>query len=161
LSIPVRRSRKNRERKRVEISIRNRQRKERLEVRLMRRVVERIFAALGLQTQEVSILFASDRFVRRLNKHYRGIDLPTDVLAFSMREGEWTDIQPQVLGDVVISVETAARQAMEMGHSLDHELTILLVNGIVHLLGYDHMEKGDAERMQARERAVLSEIGSP
>jgi len=115
---------------------------------------------LGLQTQEVSILFASDRFVRRLNKDYRGIDLPTDVLAFSMREGEWTDIQPQVLGDVVISVETAARQAREMGHSLDHELTILLVHGIVHLLGYDHMEKGDAERMQARERAVLSEIGS-
>jgi probable rRNA maturation factor len=99
--------------------------------------------------------------VRRLNKHYRGIDLPTDVLAFSMREGEWSDIQPQVLGDVVISVETAARQAREMGHSLDQELSILLVHGILHLLGYDHMEKGDAERMQAREMDVLSEIGSP
>lgn len=115
---------------------------------------------MGLQTQEVSILFASDRFVRRLNKLHRGIDQPTDVLAFSMREGEWTDIQPQLLGDVVISVETAERQAREMGHSLDRELTILLVHGVLHLLGYDHMEKGDAERMQAQERAVLSEIES-
>ncbi|MGA1796639.1 MAG: rRNA maturation RNase YbeY [bacterium] len=127
----------------------------------MRRVVERIFGVLGLQTQEVSILFVSDRYVRRLNKCYRGIDQPTDVLAFSMREGEWTDIQPQLLGDVVISVETAARQAKEVGHSLDRELTILLVHGILHLLGYDHMEKRDAERMQAQERVVLSEIESP
>ncbi|MGA1844298.1 MAG: rRNA maturation RNase YbeY [bacterium] len=127
----------------------------------MRRVVERIFGVLGLQTQEVSILFVSDRYVRRLNKCYRGIDQPTDVLAFSMREGEWTDIQPQLLGDVVISVETAARQAKEVGHGLDRELTILLVHGILHLLGYDHMEKRDAERMQAQERVVLSEIESP
>ncbi len=115
---------------------------------------------MGFQTREVSITFSSDRFVRRLNKKYRGIDQPTDVLAFAMQEGEWTDIQPQLLGDVVISVDTAKRQAGEMGHSLNKELAILLAHGILHLAGYDHAQTEDALKMQAMERAVLKDIGS-
>ncbi|MGA1791813.1 MAG: rRNA maturation RNase YbeY [bacterium] len=120
--------------------------------------MRKIFAVLGFQTQEISITFASDQFVRKLNKQYRGIDQPTDVLAFSMQEGEWTEIQPQILGDVVISVDTASRQAREMGHDLNRELTILLVHGILHLAGYDHMQKADAQKMKSMERSILEAI---
>ena len=120
--------------------------------------MRKIFAVLGFQTQEISITFASDQFVRKLNKQYRGIDRPTDVLAFSMQEGEWAEIQPQILGDVVISVDTASRQAQEMGNDLNQELTILLVHGILHLAGYDHMQKEDAQKMRAMERTILKAI---
>ena len=120
--------------------------------------MRKIFAVLGFQTQEISITFASDHFVRKLNKQYRGIDQPTDVLAFAMQEGEWTEIQPQILGDVVISVDTADRQAREMGHDLNREITILLVHGILHLAGYDHMQEADAQKMKAMEMTILEAI---
>ena len=120
--------------------------------------MRKIFAVLGFQTQEISITFASDHFVRKLNKQYRGIDQPTDVLAFAMQEGEWTEIQPQILGDVVISVDTADRQAREMGHDLNRENTILLVHGILHLAGYDHMQEADAQKMKAMEMTILEAI---
>jgi probable rRNA maturation factor len=126
----------------------------------MRKLVENIFDVLGFQTQEVSITFASDRFVRRLNKKYRGFDRPTDVLAFAMREGEWTEIQPQLLGDVVISVDTAKKQALDLGHSLNKELAILLIHGILHLVGYDHMQPLEAKKMQAVEKKILKHIGT-
>jgi len=114
---------------------------------------------LGFQTQEVSITFASDRFVQGLNKKYRGFDQPTDVLAFAMREGEWTEIQPQLLGDIVISIDTAKKQALEMGHSLNKELAILLVHGILHLIGYDHIQSGETKKMQDMEQRILKHIG--
>lgn len=113
---------------------------------------------MGFKTQEVSITFANDRFVRRLNCQYRGIDRPTDVLAFAMSEGKYTYIQPQLLGDVVISVETAKRQAEQMGHSLDRELMILLIHGILHLAGYDHIERKDSKKMKVMETKILEEM---
>ena len=121
--------------------------------------MEKIFGVLGFQTQEVSIIFASDGFVKRLNKQYRHLDQPTDVLAFPMQEGEWTEIQPQLLGDVVISVDTASKQAQEMGHSLDKELAILLTHGILHLTGYDHIHDEDAQKMRHMEQVILNKIG--
>lgn len=124
----------------------------------MRILVRKIFAVLGFETQEISITFASDKFMRKLNRQYRGIDQPTDVLAFAMGEGEWAEIQPQIMGDVVISVDTASRQAQEMGHDLNQELSILLVHGILHLSGYDHMQKEDAQKMKAMEKAILKAI---
>ena len=106
----------------------------------------------------MSITFASDRFVRRLNKKYRGFDTATDVLAFAMKEGEWPEIQPQLLGDVVISVDTAKKQALDLGHSLNKELAILLIHGILHLIGYDHMQPSEAKKMQALEKKILKDI---
>jgi probable rRNA maturation factor len=129
-----------------------------MEIRRMRILVRKIFAVLGFETQEISITFASDKFVRKLNKQFRGIDQPTDVLAFAMGEGKWAEIQPQIMGDVVISVDTASRQAREMGHDLNQELSILLVHGILHLSGYDHMQKEDAQKMKAMEKAILKAI---
>jgi probable rRNA maturation factor len=91
--------------------------------------------------------------MQRLNAHYRGIDRPTDVLAFAMREGEGGDLSPQLLGDIVISAETARRQAHARHHSLTEELTHLLIHGTLHLLGYDHeVSPADARLMRAKER---------
>jgi probable rRNA maturation factor len=93
--------------------------------------------------------------MRQLNARYRGIDRPTDVLAFAMREGPFADLHPQVLGDVVLSVETALRQARTHRHSLAEELTRLLIHGTLHVLGYDHeVSPADARRMRAKEREL-------
>jgi len=106
----------------------------------------------------VSITFVTDKIIRELNQHYRGIDSATDVLAFAMQEGEFKEITPDLLGDVVISVETAQRQAEEAGHSLERELGILLIHGLLHLAGYDHMTDEDAVHMQAKEKELLQHI---
>jgi len=92
-----------------------------------------------------------------LNRTWLGKDRPTNVISFAMQEGEGAGVQADLLGDVVISVETAARDAAEAGVAVENELYFLLLHGILHLLGYDH-ERGsadDAERMEARERELF------
>ncbi len=97
--------------------------------------------------------------MRTLNRQYRGKDVTTDVLSFSLREGPFTQVQPHLLGDIVVSVPRAERQAGEAGISLAAEIDRLLVHGLVHLLGYDH-ERGAAEerRMKRKERQFLKRI---
>ncbi|MGA1871085.1 MAG: rRNA maturation RNase YbeY [bacterium] len=109
-------------------------------------------------TKEVSLTFVSDKFIRELNKNYRGIDAPTDVLAFAMQEGSFAEINHGLLGDVVISVDTAERQATEQGHTVERELTILLIHGLLHLVGYDHIEASDAQSMRREEKRILNYI---
>ena len=94
--------------------------------------------------------------MRSLNRRYRGKDRTTDVLSFSLREGMFSHIQPTVLGDIVISLPAAARQAAEAGHPLLREIERLLVHGLLHLLGYDH-DRGphEALRMERKERKLL------
>lgn len=94
--------------------------------------------------------------MRTLNRRYRGKDKPTDVLSFSLQEGEFAHIQPNILGDIVISVPTAARQAADAGHSFKKEIDRLLVHGLLHLIGYDH-ERGprEAARMRRKEQDLL------
>lgn len=107
---------------------------------------------------EVSVLLTGDEEIRTLNRDYRGIDSPTDVLSFSQNEGEdfGTGEDESPLGDVVISIETARRQAEQRGASLEEEVDLLLVHGLLHLLGYDHAEPEDEKRMFARQDEVLS-----
>lgn len=108
---------------------------------------------------EVSILLTDDESITILNGEYRGIEEPTDVLSFSQHEGadEFATVsrQENLLGDVVISVETAKRQAEENGTDLDSEIDMLLVHGLLHLLGCDHAEPGEAEKMFARQAELL------
>lgn len=106
---------------------------------------------------EVSILLTGDEHIRALNREYRGIDKPTDVLAFSQTEGEpiGCEMNDGLLGDVVISVETAQRQAEEHSHSLDEEIDVLLAHGLLHLLGYDHENSEDAKVMFAKQEEIL------
>ena len=150
-------------------------------------LAQKILAAAGEPGAELSLDLVGDRRMRRLNRQYRGHDLPTDVLAFPMREALTSvtrhpsivrprgsrragsgpravsrgalPVTPEVLGDVVISLHTAARHAAADGHPVEHELAKLLIHGVLHLVGYDH-ERGErrARRMQRKERAILQSL---
>ena len=109
---------------------------------------------------EVSILLTDDAEIRLLNHQYRHIDETTDVLAFAMREGVGADLNPQLLGDLIISVPTAQRQSIVHGHSLDIELAILSVHGTLHLLGYDHQTPEEAEIMFEKQETLLRLIST-
>jgi rRNA maturation RNase YbeY len=122
------------------------------------RTAESILAAVGESQSELSVELVGDARMRRLNRLYRRKDRTTDVLAFPMRESD--NPCPMLLGDVVISVPTAFRQAGEAGRSPNDEIAALLVHGVLHLCGYDH-ERSDKEaaRMHRRERAILKALG--
>jgi probable rRNA maturation factor len=94
-----------------------------------------------------------------LNRTYRGKTGSTDVLAFPMTEGRFGAVCPDLLGDVVISVETAARQARDRGRDVQGELALLLVHGILHLVGYDHGTTGERRRMWQKQRSILEACG--
>jgi probable rRNA maturation factor len=118
---------------------------------------------MGLEGAELSVLVVGDRKMRALNREYRGMDRTTDVLSFSMLEGEGGggslmggEDMPLVLGDVVISAPMAASQAEALGHSLEREMIFLLVHGILHLAGYDHeRSKADERKMLKKQRELM------
>ncbi|MCH8025219.1 MAG: rRNA maturation RNase YbeY [Chloroflexi bacterium] len=109
---------------------------------------------------ELSVLVTDDETVRGLNKRYRDIDAPTDVLSFRM-DGEEGFMTPpesaEQLGQIVIAYPTALRQAEEVGHDIDAELVHLLTHGILHLLGYDHETAVEAKQMRSKEEALLGD----
>lgn len=150
------RIRRNAQRSGDTVTVVDRQRATRVDRTRILRCATRTLDALGLAAAEVAVILVADRRSRELNRRWRGVDRPTDVLAFSQREGRGGALHPEVLGDVVISVATAARQAREAGHSLAAELDLLLVHGILHLAGYEH--EGDpagARAMRRREKSLL------
>jgi probable rRNA maturation factor len=114
---------------------------------------------------EVSVLLVDDEAIAALNRQYRSVDAPTDVLSFSQLEGVGPaerdlpeDFQTP-LGDIVISIPRMRMQALEYGHSEARELAYLLVHGVLHLIGYDHEVAEDAARMRAAEEDVLGAAG--
>ena len=111
---------------------------------------------------EVSLVITGSGTVRRLNRDYRGVDQPTDVLAFSMSPEEADFILPPDnvlrLGEVVISYPRAEEQAREQGHSTNRELALLVIHGMLHLLGYDHDKPEEGKKMRAREKELLENI---
>jgi rRNA maturation RNase YbeY len=125
-------------------------------------LAQHILAAVGEEKSELSLELVGDVRMRRLNRDYRKQDRVTDVLAFPTREAviPWGPHPATgMLGDVVISVPTAVRQAKEAGRSIDDELAMLLVHGVLHLCGYDHeRSEREAARMLRRERAILRSI---
>jgi len=109
---------------------------------------------------EVSLLLTNDKEMQNLNKLYRNIDSPTDVLAFSMSEGSHCSSLPEgideyLLGDIIISTETAKKQSKLLGHSLEQELSVLLIHGLLHLLEFDHISIEDSKKMKAEEQKIL------
>lgn len=113
---------------------------------------------MGYTDSELSVTFVGDRTMRRLNRDYRGIDKPTNVLSFSMGEGDFPGMNPHLLGDVVISADTARREAEEEGIPLAKRLGFLLLHGILHVTGHDHERSGEAEarRMERAQRKLFS-----
>ena len=127
-----------------------------------RRITEQaraLLAALGREGAELSLALVDDADSAALNARWRGRRGPTDVLSFSLLEGVHAERRGALLGDVVIAVGVARRQAAERGHSLEAECTQLLIHGVLHLLGYDHERAADARVMQAKERALWRRLG--
>jgi len=108
---------------------------------------------------EVSVLLTTDRAIRRLNRQYRGKDESTDVLSFPAQELLQNQKKEKIAGDMAISAETARRQGAACGHSINAELKILILHGLLHLAGYDH--ESDAGRMARRELALRARLGLP
>ncbi len=120
----------------------------------------RILNALGYTDAELSISVVDDGEMREINRQYRGQDRPTDVLSFAMLEGEFGDVCPEMLGDIVISAETARAEGIESGASLDSVMDLLLVHGILHLLGFDHEQGSEASRrMKEKTQELLRMLG--
>ena len=114
---------------------------------------------MGCDDHELSIVITDDAQVRELNRTYRGKDEPTNVLSFPMQEGEFSDITPGLLGDVVISLDTAEAEAIAAGISTDDRMSQLLVHGILHLFGFDHeLGENQAREMEEKSLALLRRI---
>jgi probable rRNA maturation factor len=115
---------------------------------------------LECHESELSILLVDDDEITQLNREYLSRDHPTNVLAFAMREGEHKHLHPALLGDVVISTETAQREAQQRQVTIEEEMALLLVHGILHLLGYEHEDTPEeADTMETKEQEVLARLG--
>jgi len=139
------------------VHLSNRQRTFKVRTQFLLSTAEAILRHAGQDRGELSVVLMNDRAMRRLNEHYRGKDRTTDVLSFpqaSPRGGA-----EQLIGDVVISLQTATRQAKERKSTLHAEVVRLLVHGIVHLLGYDHERSPqEARRMGAKESSIIRRL---
>lgn len=108
---------------------------------------------------ELALVLTDDARMRDLNRTWRGIDKPTDVLSFPGDDGFVPPGEPLPLGDVVLARETMLRDAAGLGRSLTHHLSHIAAHGVLHLLGWDHEEEAEAERMEAQERLILQRLG--
>ena len=115
-----------------------------------------VLNALGCPDDELSLVIVDDTRMRELNRDYRGVDRPTNVLAFAMRDGEFADVTPDLLGDVIISTDTVRREADAEGVAFEAHFDRLMIHGILHLLGHDHQTDAEAEVMEAKTGELLA-----
>ncbi|NLI77951.1 MAG: rRNA maturation RNase YbeY [Candidatus Riflebacteria bacterium] len=142
----------------MEVLINNRQKKIRLNTRRIRLIAEEILRFEGApDNAELSLVFCDDDFIQKLNHQHLGRNEPTDVLSFPLEEDEF-ESGDRLLGDVVISVETACRQALKLRHSVGLEIVYLLIHGLLHLQEYDHQRKDELKRMREREVTIFSHL---
>ena len=137
------------------VSIRNNQKLYNIDVRRLRKSLKRLLKELNCDDRAIGLLLVDDKEIQKLNNAYLGRNKPTNVLSFAMTEGEFGDINPQILGDIVISVETAVRDALISRIDPMDELEFLIIHGILHLLGYDH-EDTSVEKTMEMERLELA-----
>ncbi|AXA37377.1 MAG: rRNA maturation RNase YbeY [Candidatus Hydrogenedentota bacterium] len=122
-------------------------------------VIRLVLEEKGRTSAEVSVVFVDEPEMRMLNKNYRGKDKATDVLAFPMNEGRFAALNPDLLGDIVVCVPAARKQAEEKDQSLERELSVLLIHGLLHLLGYDHQHEKEERKMRELESEYLALVG--
>lgn len=123
---------------------------------------ETISRAEGSEEAEVSLMLVDNPRIHELNRDYRGVDRPTDVLSFALKDETDepdSEFEDEMLGDIIISVERAREQAEEYGHSFEREIVYLAVHGTLHLLGYDHEEENEKLEMRAKEEGVMAALG--
>ena len=149
----------------MEIFFRNRSKKKLIPALKLRcltlRVIKELLDQYPFKNPQLSILFVDDDQIRAMNKKYRKVNCPTDVLSFPMLEKPGAPHSPDeitTLGDIVISLETSARQSGEMGHSLEKEIVLLLVHGFLHLLNYDDQKPIDRRRMLALQKRWMKRL---
>jgi probable rRNA maturation factor len=123
----------------------------------VRRAVEAALRDERIEEGEIGIALTDDARIQALNKNFRGLDKTTNVLAFPPPKSPANG--PKPIGDIVIAYETMAREAEAEGKTAEHHLMHLAVHGTLHLLGFDHIEEADAAAMEARERAILADLG--
>ncbi len=106
-----------------------------------------------------SVIIVDNDKIHEINREYRGIDRPTDVISFALEENEEYEIKERLLGDIYISIDKVYEQAKEYNHSVKRELFFLVTHGFLHLLGYDHMNKEDEEKMFSLQEEILDSYG--
>lgn len=152
------------------INLEDTQEKIALEQKVLTRLEEGLQAVARLnglpEAAEVDVTIVDDEEIHALNREYRDMDKPTDVLSFALDEDSEESDEPELVGgpeehlygDIIISAETALRQAEEYGHGLEREMTYLAVHGMFHLLGYDHMTEEEKSVMRVKEEEALRAI---
>jgi len=139
------------------VNISNRQKKISFSPGKIKFLAKKILVLLKIKNKNLSILFVNDRQIKKLNKIYRKKNSATDVLAFSMQEGKFPRLNPHILGDIVISVETAHRCADEQNSILIKEISLYLIHGILHLLGFRDYGRSKA-KMKRKEKKLFSKL---
>ncbi len=141
----------------MNLQIQNNQNKIKIDKSKIRGTVLKILKILDCADKEISLNFVDDIKIKQLNKQYLGKDKTTNVLSFSLRENEYGDINPQILGDIVISVETAQKDAAYGNFTVDQEIDFLIIHGLLHLLGYNHKNttKKETSKMRKKERELF------
>jgi probable rRNA maturation factor len=144
----------------MNLQIKNNQNKIKIDRSKIRGTIGKITKILDCADKELSLCFVDDEIIKQLNKQYLGKDKTTNVLSFSLREDEYGDINPQILGDIVISVETAKKDALESGLSIAQEIDFLIIHGLLHLLGYNHENTITKEinKMRQKEKYLFNII---
>jgi len=152
----------SKEREKMGILISNRQNRYKVAIKKIEMMIQAILNALDFPDTELSILIVDDPEIEKLNRKYLNREGPTNVIAFPMQEGDFTHISPQLLGDVVVSMDTAHKEAEISGIHVDERLLELLVHGILHLAGYDHeLSETEAQRMESKSNELLAMVKSP
>ena len=140
------------------ILIDNKQKLHKISIPQIRKTAQALLNALDSPDGELSILILDDPQIARLNQQYRNQQGPTNVLAFPMQEGDFSGINPDLIGDVVISIETAAKEAALMGMSVTERFNFLLIHGVLHLFGYDHEKSEEAAAQMDQKSEELNKI---
>ena len=144
--------------RKMEVAIDNRQSRHKISLKKIKQTVQVILDALDCPDGEISILIVDDPQIEELNRKYLNRQGPTNVIAFAMREGEFPDLTPNLLGDVVISTDTAAREAQNSAMSMERRFNELLVHGLLHLMGYDHETSEKEARIMEEKSKELMEL---
>jgi probable rRNA maturation factor len=143
----------------MDIQISNRQRRHKISLKRIRQAARILLDALKRPDAELSILLVDDREIAGMNLAFLNRQGPTNVIAFPMREGAYGDLTPNLLGDVVICVDTADRESRLTGGTIEQRCIELLVHGVLHLCGYEHENGGHpARRMAAKSRRLVKKI---